>query len=472
MTATIPAAPAPIDMATQPHLSGVFAPVTAEIDVTDLAVEGELPAGIDGDYLRNGPNPRFSPLGGYLFPLDGDGMLHRVRIRDGKVGYGNRFVRTPALVAEERAGRALWAGFGGGLHSPGVDEVGPQLAGTFKDLPDINVVRHGGKLLALAEAANPFLMDDRLATVGRETWCGELPAGITAHPKIDPRIGEMVVFNYLMEAPYLTWSVIAADASVRRLPTAVPGVDRPVMIHDMALTERYVVLVLAPLFFDLAAAYSGGSMLSWEPDAGTRIALVPRDGSAVRWLSTEPFWMWHTANAHDAVDGTVVLDFVRWSGPGMGTGPATGSLARLTLDPVTGSVTATTLADREMEFPRIDDRMIAGGHRIIGTALESGRRSLIGGDSDMLGWYDDRDGSFATWDAGSLAVGEQTYVPAPGDPDPTHGWWTTIATDRTDLTSKLLIIPAADPTSGPVATVTLPQRVPLGLHGSWQPTQE
>lgn len=90
----------------------------------------------------------------------------------------------------------------------------------------------------------------------------------------------------------------------------------------------------------------------------------------------------------------------------------------------------------------------------------------------MLGWYDNADDSFTTWDASNLAVGEQSFVPLPGDPDPTRGWWTTIATDRTDHTSRLLIIPAADPASGPVATVALPQRVPLGLHGSWQPTGE
>jgi carotenoid cleavage dioxygenase len=47
-----------------------------------------------------------------------------------------------------------------------------------------------------------------------------------------------------------------------------------------------------------------------------------------------------------------------------------------------------------------------------------------------------------------------------------------IATDRTDLTSRLLVIPAADPGSGPVATVHLPPRVPAGLHGAWLPTQE
>jgi carotenoid cleavage dioxygenase len=47
-----------------------------------------------------------------------------------------------------------------------------------------------------------------------------------------------------------------------------------------------------------------------------------------------------------------------------------------------------------------------------------------------------------------------------------------IATDRTDLTSRLLVIAAADPGAGPFATVHLPQRVPAGLHGAWLPTQE
>ena len=72
-------APPPVDPTTNPHLQGVFAPTTTEIDVDGLRIDGELPAGIDGDYVRNGPNPRFTPIGGYLYPIDGDGMLHRVR---------------------------------------------------------------------------------------------------------------------------------------------------------------------------------------------------------------------------------------------------------------------------------------------------------------------------------------------------------------------------------------------------------
>ncbi|OEV06679.1 carotenoid oxygenase family protein, partial [Streptomyces nanshensis] len=108
------------------HLGGRFAPVGEEVDETGLRVEGELPPELDGVYLRNGPNPRFTPIGSYLYPIDGDGMLHSVRLSEGGARYRNRFVRTPALRAEEAAG------------------PGPRPAGTAQDVaPDAGVTRRG-----------------------------------------------------------------------------------------------------------------------------------------------------------------------------------------------------------------------------------------------------------------------------------------------------------------------------------------
>lgn len=456
-----------------PHLTGLFAPVVDEHDVAGLSVKGELPPEIEGAYLRNGPNPRFTPLGSYLYPLDGDGMLHRVQIADGRVNYTNRFVRTPALRAEETAGKALW----GGLTSmilPTADEVGPELAGTFKDLPDINVVRHAGRLLALAEGATPFLMGPALETLQRETFCGMLPAGITAHPKVDPSTGEMAVFCYGVEEPYLTWSILGRDGTPIRPPTPVPGVDRPVMIHDMALTARYLVVVLSPFYFDMAAAFTGGALLSWEPDKGTKVALIPRDGSPVRWADSDAFWLWHTANAHDGEDGTVVLDYVQWSYPGglvAQAEPAVGGLARAVIDPARGTLTRDLLHEGSIEFPRVDERALTHQHRWITTVDKTGTRELPSGDADALRFFDVHSGGSVRWDAGNLSVGEASYVPRPGDADAEHGWWVTIATDRTELSSWFLVIPAADPASGPVARVRLPARVPLGLHGAWLPAE-
>lgn len=461
------------------HLSGRFAPVSAEVDEAGLRVEGDLPADLDGVYLRNGPNPRFAPIGSYLYPIDGDGMLHGVWLSEGRARYRNRFVRTPAVCAEEAAGRALWGGIES-MITPGPEEVGPELAHTFKDLPDINVVRHGGRLLALAESDCPFRIGPDLETLGKETFGGGLPAGITAHPKIDPRTGEMAVFCYALEAPYLTWSMLGPDGQVGRDPTPVADVDEPVMIHDMALTGRHLVLVLAPAFLDLQAAMQGGSFLDWRPERGTRIALIPRDGGPVRWAHDSAFWAWHTVNAHDAEDGRVVLDYVQWPGPGLGPHPAADGgaphgLARAVMDPATGSLRRELLDDARVEFPRVDDRVLAGPHRRIAVAAGSGRTpDLLPGEYDALRWYDVRgDGTSAeTWDAGDLSVGEPVFAPVPGTTGADEGYWLTFATDRTDLTSWLLVLPGDNPADGPVARVRIPVRVPLGLHGAWLPTEE
>ena len=49
-----------------PHLQGLLAPVFEERDDPDLEVVGEIPAGLQGMFVRNGPNPQFAPLGACL----------------------------------------------------------------------------------------------------------------------------------------------------------------------------------------------------------------------------------------------------------------------------------------------------------------------------------------------------------------------------------------------------------------------
>ena len=85
-----------VDPSTIPYLSGRFAPVHREITSTDITVEGEVPADLVGAYVRNGPNPKFTPLGSYLYPMEGDGMLHGVWFGgDGTLRYKNRWVAHP-----------------------------------------------------------------------------------------------------------------------------------------------------------------------------------------------------------------------------------------------------------------------------------------------------------------------------------------------------------------------------------------
>ncbi len=69
--------------ANQPDLAGNMFPVGDEVDVADCPVTGDLPDGLQGTFVRNGPNPMFEPLGRYHM-FDGDGMLHGVTFDDGR----------------------------------------------------------------------------------------------------------------------------------------------------------------------------------------------------------------------------------------------------------------------------------------------------------------------------------------------------------------------------------------------------
>jgi carotenoid cleavage dioxygenase len=464
---------APLDESTEPFLSGRYAPVHDEIDVDDLTVDGTLPDDLTGAYLRNGPNPEFPPLGSYTYPLEGDGMLHGVWFEAGKARYANRLVRTQSLLAEERAGKALF----GGLMTPAfVDQSllgdDPDPTWPFKLDADINIVGHAGHFLALAEGAPPYEVSPKLDTLGRYDFAGGLPAGITAHPKIDPATGELIVFRYDVTAPFLTWAVVAPDGSVARTETPVDGVDESYMIHDCAITARYLVVVLGPLRLDVNAMLSGGEPLVWRPEVGTRVALIPRDGSPVRWVHGDAFWAWHYGNAFD--EGEVVrLDFPWSSAPGLGlTGspaaPITGSFARATLDPNKGTIDIHHIGADPLEYPRIDDRLVGRRHRFVTIAGRSDDPRIKTGEHDQMHRYDTDAGTSVRYD-GHVALGEPIFVPRDGGTGEFDGYYLAFASDLEADRTSLLVFDAARFPDPPVATIQMPRRVPNGLHGNWFP---
>ncbi len=456
------------DARTNPFLNGIFAPIQRELDETPLQViAGAVPDDLAGTYFRNGPNARFTPIGSYTYPLDGDGMVHAIRFGEGRATYKNRYVRTPSMAAEERAGRALWGGLMTPIR-PSAAEVGPELAARFKDLPDVSIVRHAGRLLALAESARPFLLTDHLDTVGPWYFGGKLPKGITAHPKLDPATGELVVFRYDFEAPFLTWAVIGAGGSVTRSEETIE-VDAPYMIHDFVITSRFIVLFVCPARFD----FSGAQVLRWEPERGTRIAVIPRDGSGpARWIAAEAFWVWHFANAFEEVSDrgatTIVVDYPHWSQlPLGGTQPVTGGVVRARLDPVAGTARFETVDDQPTEFPRIDDRLAGRPHRYFHAASKEGAYGR--GMWNVLRRYDTKTGTVTTRSNGATMIGEAVFAPSRDGGGEDDGYLLTYAFDG-ELTN-LLVLHAADIAGEPAAVLRLPQRVPFGLHGCWVPNE-
>lgn len=463
---------APIDPRTNPHLTGRFAPVHDEIDVTGLRSEGTIPTDLTGVYMRNGPNPRFTPLGSYTYPMEGDGMIHAVWLEHGHTRYKNRWVRTQGMEAEERAGKAIF----GGLMSPAfVDRSllgpDPDPGWPFRLDPFINIVRHAGRHLALEEGTPPYEVTPSLDTLGRCDFGGRLPLGMCAHPKIDPVTGEMFVFRYDVEDPKLYWAVIGADGAVSRDPVVLPEIEDCHMIHDFAITDQHIVLVVPPVVLDIDAMLSGGDVLRWDPERGTRIAVIARNGDgATTWIETDPWFVWHFANAFDD-DGSIVVDFPWWeqfSLPGRSSSPKRGAFVRLTLDPSTGGCARSELDDEMSEFPRIDDRLTGRRHRYVTVSRQSGRRDLVVGEFDRLSRYDVETGGRVDHDSDEI-FGEVVFAPRDGSDDELDGYYLTFASSADAGRSSLLVFDAAAFPADPIARIEMPCRVPNGLHGNWIP---
>ena len=201
-----------------PYRSGAWRPQTAELDAWDLEVTGELPADLEGVYLRNTENPLWPPIERY-HPFDGDGMIHAVTFREGRASYRNRFVRTAGLLAEREAGRALWAGI---AENPALSlrEDGWGARGRMKDASSTDVVVHAGMALSsFWQCGDLYELDPlTLADLGRASWGGRFPSdvGVSAHARVDEHSGELLFFNYSTTAPYLHFGTVDARGRLTR----------------------------------------------------------------------------------------------------------------------------------------------------------------------------------------------------------------------------------------------------------------
>jgi carotenoid cleavage dioxygenase len=433
------------------YLSGNYGPVSEEITRFDLPVTGEVPAGLDGRYLRIGPNPWPLPEGPYHW-FTGAGMVHGVELRDGRAAsYRNRWVRTDAQA--ERLGEPAR----GGPAQP------------MFDSSNTNVLAHAGRILAMTEGCLPYELTPELDTVGRTDFGGPLPAGFTAHPKVDPGTGELLGFSYGFAAPWIRYHVIGPDGRlVRSIDIETPGAP---MMHDFVVTDRSVVFFDLPVLFrlELALDPSVPFPFTWDDDYGARIGVMARDGdgSDLRWFDVDPCYVFHPMNAYEDGD-QLVIDVVRYPDMFRPREADVELLSRQTLDRWTvdraaGKVREERIHDRPQEFPRIDPRRAGLRHRYGYAAAGTGPD-----DASAVLKHDLVRGTVEAHDFGPGRVpGEATFVPAPDGRAEDEGWLLTLVYDGPSDASELVVLDATDVAAAPLARVHLPQRVPFGFHGNW-----
>ena len=451
-----------------PFLQGNFAPWRLEGTAPDLEIEGQLPCELNGTYYRNGPNPAYEPTGRYHW-FDGDGMIHAIRLEDGRASYRNRWVASAGLAEERRAGRASF---------DGLLDVTPTEMPRFKNTGNTNIVWHAGKLLALMEGALPTaLVPCALDTIGEWDFGGRLATAMTAHPKMDPETGEMLFFGYSPFPPYLTYHVAdRAGVLVRSEPIDIAW---PSMIHDFAVTRDHVIFILCPLVFSLENMRARGGVFSWEPERGTRLGVMPRTGGSadVRWFETDAAYVFHPLNAYEEKD-TIVLDVARYGRLDFMTpkgsrepwkGDTMAKLHRWTIDLAGGGVRSTPLDDTSCEFPRADERRLGRRHRFGYAAVEPNPSTTMPVWSAIRRWDLDRGTSETRRFGEGCGTGEPLFVPRNGASAEDDGWVIALVYDAVRNASDFHVLDAQNIAGEPVATVKLPHRVPYGFHGNWVP---
>lgn len=433
------------------HALGNWIPVREERSLDGLRVDGVIPAELDGRYVRNGAN---SVTGQSDHPFFGDGMIHGIRLRDGRAEwYRNRYVRTPFVTA------------------PGTSiEFEPGKADLSASKANTSIVAHAGQLLALNEGHFPWVLDGDLQTIGPTDFDGELTGSFTAHPKICPVSGEMLAFGYSHVRPYLRYLRISADGHLEQVEDITVG--GPTMMHDFNVTENHVIFMDLPAVFDMELAMRGELPIRWSDDYAPVLRVMPRDGndSDVVQVDVDPCYVFHPMNAYED-GGEIVIDVARldhiWrDGPMDFPDP---TLHRWRIDLNHRSVGQEQLDDTPAEFPRVADDRVGQPYRF-GYMMANGptQQDPLTANGAILK-YDLVSGQRTEIRTGKGRLpGESSFVGRAGAVSEDDGYLMTFVYDASSDTSEFVIFDAQSMDDEPIARVALP-RIPFGFHGNWVP---
>lgn len=438
-------------------LQGINAPIFQEVDVNNLKITGEVPSDLSGIYLRNGPNPFLKPST-YNYPLEGDGMIHAIYFEDGKVRYRNRWILTDGLLQDMKGEKSTEPEF------------------NIRNYANTNIISCGDNILALYEAGLPYKITPDLETVGEYNFRGKVQEAMTAHPRFDPKTGELHFFRYSFIAlPYLIYYVANTRGKVvKEVPIELPS---PALLHDCIITENYLIFFHCPLVFDIMKAFEGGMPITWSPDRGTKISLINRHrGKEINfWLETEPFWMWHFMNAFEE-NQQVIIDFAHYPTLILDDNIANivsnkSSFRRIIAEPTTGKVKQEIIDDRVVDFPTFDQRKTGQAYRfgyMPHVDLELIFSKGVPNYFPELIQYDlvNNTSKVHRFKPGNYC-GEATFVPRKGRESEVDGYVMTFVSNENEGTSDLVIIDAANFEEEPLAKIHLPVRVPSGFHGNW-----
>ena len=447
-------------------------------------IQGQVPADIEGTLFLScvGRNKIGNQQFGHWF--DGDGMINAVTIRDGRVHYKNRYVRTPKYVNETAAQKILYRGVGTQI-------PGGMLKNMFRtpgNAANTNVILHGDKLLALWEGGKPWELDPAtLESIGEYHFDGGLSASqpFSAHPRGNPVTGDLYNFGVFgIPRPKLHFYRI--DPAGQLVSNHSRYVGDYAMCHDFAVTDKHAVFVLCPAFLRTPFKFLFGmssifESIEFDKSEKTKVVVLDLEtAELVKEYEFDSFFGFHLGNASEqhekiTVDVLCVDDMDVMGGLSdvfMERGDdfdflANGAvLTRLTLDltndetsrePVVGSIAG--------EFPVWNPEFTGRENRYtwLGTILENGTPYGFNAYQKI----DHRSGELLIHDFGEgRFTSEANFIPAGDSGEEDAGYLIAIVYNHARLKSEIVILDAKA-MERELAIIPLDHHVPFGFHGGF-----
>ncbi len=424
------------------------------------ALSGRVPDGLEGVFYRIGP-AQFDRDGerlGHWF--DGDGMVQRFEIAGGRVRHRGRFVDTDKRRGEEAAGRFVYPGFGSSPRDPA-----PVARPDTVNAANTSLLPMGDEVWALWEGGSPWRVDaETLDTIGRQAFDGGLDGlPFSAHPKQGPD-GDIWNFGAFGRSCVI-WHLDTAGgvnrASLLELPV-------PSLMHDFAVTQTKIVLLLPPLLHTGERADTVIDAHRWRRDEPLRILVIDKaDFSITARYELPAYYLFHVGNAFEEADGTIRLDTFLFDDSSFATDTARSLAAgdyvasanalpaMIALHPTGRADIATH--DGSGEFPRMDPRLVGRRHSRLFGIVEHG----VGAWNWESGRFNRHVHSNDHW------AEEPVFVPRSSGADEGDGWLIATALNGVAGRTELHIFEARHVSDGPVASFACPYALPLGFHGTF-----
>ncbi|HEY1608807.1 MAG TPA: carotenoid oxygenase family protein [Paraburkholderia sp.] len=472
-----------------PSFTGFNTTSRIEADITDLVHEGTIPAQLNGAFFRVQPDPQFPPRLGDDISFNGDGMITRFHFHDGQCDLRQRWARTDKWQREHTAGKALF----GAYRNPLTDD--PSVGGAIRGTANTNVWIHGGKLYALKEDSPALVMDPAsMETHGYTRFGGRMTGQtFTAHPKLDPRSGNMIAFGYaasgLCTEDCTFYEVTPAGELVQQLWFKAPYYC---MMHDFGITEDYALFHIVPSIGSWERLRQGLPHFGFDTTLPVYLGVLPRREGAtsrhIRWFKRDNCFASHVLNAFQEgskihfdtpeARNNMFPFFPDVHGAAFNGGEAMSYLTRWTVDLASDSeqfAGIERLTQSAAEFPRIDDRFVGLRHPH-GWLLEMDMQrpvELRGGSAggllmNCLLHKDLLTGEEQHWWCGPVSsLQEACFIPRSESAAEGDGWIVQICNRLLEHGSELLIFDALQIARGPLAIIHIPIRMRFGLHGNW-----